>query len=142
LSAFDPEASLWIKLKQGSAENGMIRAHPAEEPQSPQANVSIPSLVRELYNAAVRVSFSPVEYSVVYENGGLVPASLCLIREDQQGRFWITCKKLSELKEIRWFVAINGVMTGMKLDERDLIFHSKPVPSLAAIAAERLSYGR
>ncbi|MBI4678562.1 MAG: hypothetical protein HY748_13370 [Elusimicrobia bacterium] len=68
----------------------------------------------------------------VRRQGGAIPASVSLIREDQQGRFWVTYGKASEVAaEIKWFVAINGVMYGMKLEAPNLVFYSKPVPPVS-----------
>lgn len=151
---FDPEAALWIKLEQERRieartwaqleqgfeldlpvepvrfvlEQGMVRAIPLTPPYSPQTSVSFPSLLRGLTNAAVQVQFAPVTYSVVYEDGSSVPASICLIREDREGRFWVTHNTLAELRAIQWFVSINGSMRGMRLEDQELVFYSKPTP--------------
>jgi len=160
--ALGPE-DLWAKLRQGDAaaawplprleggadadfpvepyrflyENGNIRALPLAEPQSPQAIVSVPSLLRGLYDASLRVLFTPVEYSVLYEDGALAPASITLLREDREGRLWATYKPVAELGKMHWFLAIDGVMFGMKLEGPELVFYSQPVPAKGFQARER-----
>lgn len=160
---FDPEAELWVKVRQQGQnlafprakletgveadlpaerykflyENGAIRFFSAYDPQSPHSRVSVGELLRNLYNAAQLVVFSPVEYAVVYEPGGLVPASICLLRRDQAGTIWITHKTLEEMATIRWFLAINGMMTGMRLEGQDLVFYNKPVPPSPPAFADR-----
>lgn len=151
-AAFDPAAELWIKLKnQGRTvahklsdfeagveenfpdgrtrivlENGYLRAFPARPPQTPQAHVSVPALTRSLYNAAEHVLFTPVDYAVVYEDGGQVPASLSLIREDAAGRLHVSYHSKAELAQIVWFVAIDGTLYGMKIEGSDLVFYTEP----------------
>lgn len=155
-AGFDPEAELWLKVRQHGVEaardyatvqkgfelelpverykfvleNGFVRAFPVAPPQSPQARASLPALIRGLYNAALQVEFSPIRYAIVHEPGlsDSVPASLCLIREDLQGRFWITHKTLAEMRQIQWFVSINGLMRGMRIEGGELVFFSKPTP--------------
>ncbi|MBI3553041.1 MAG: hypothetical protein HY077_11050 [Elusimicrobia bacterium] len=156
-AALDPKADFWIKLRQNDRfaahplndfeagveedfpsdrykivlENGMLRAFPVDPPQSPQAHVSTPALLRGLYETAEHVLFTPVEYAVAYEDGGLVPASVSLIREDNAGRFFVSYHSKAELSEIQWFVSIDGTMYGMKLEGDDLVFSSEPTPALA-----------
>lgn len=106
-------------------ENRLIRAIPVWEPQEPQANVMPADLIQGLYSAALRVLFTPLEYAVVYEDGSLAPASVSLIREDIRGRRWLIHHKAAELKEIRWFVTLDGKAYGMRLEGEDLVFYSK-----------------
>lgn len=160
--ALGPE-DLWAKLRQGAAsaawplprleggaeadfpvepyrflyENGNIRALPLTAPQSPQAIVSVPGLLRGLYGASLHVLFTPVEYAVLYEDGALAPASITLLREDREGRLWATYKPVAELGKTHWFLAVNGVMFGMKLEGRELVFYSQPVPLQGFRAVER-----
>lgn len=148
----DPKADLWINLRQEEHslarplkdfestleadfpverygflyENGNIRAFPTEHPRSPQAIVSVPSMLRSLYNASLHVLFTPVEYAVVYEDGSRVPGSVSLIRQDYTGRFMITHKSLQELAQVVWFVSINGTFYGMRLEGENLVFYAKP----------------
>jgi hypothetical protein len=162
-AAFDPQAELWIKLKDRGAtaahklsdfeagveedfpdgrtrvvlENGYLRAFPVHSPQTPQAHVSVPSLVRGLYNAAEHVLFTPVDYALVYEDGGAVPSSLSLIREDDAGRFYISYHSKAELSQIVWLVSIDGTMYGARLQGEDLVFYSEPTPGASVPAAGR-----
>ena len=150
----DPKADFWVKLRQQDYavayprerfsegveedfpveryrfvyENGNIRAFPAAPPQEPQAIVSIPALLRSLYDASLHVLFTPVDYAVLYEDGALVPASISLIRQDEAGRFMVTHKSLRELASIQWFVSIDGSMVGMRLEGQNLVFYSKATP--------------
>ena len=159
----DPEASLWVKFRQGARaaayppadlengveekfpveryrfllENGMVRALPVLPPQYPQANVSLPGMIRSAYELAAHVLFTPVDYAVLYEDGGLVPASVSLVREDSQGALWVTYSKASELSQIKWFLAVNGVLFGMKLEADKLVFYSKPAPPGFMLRAAR-----
>ncbi|MBI5882031.1 MAG: hypothetical protein HZB91_02880 [Elusimicrobia bacterium] len=165
----DPEAGLWVKFRQDRVrsahalaaleggvverfpvesykfvlENGNVRAFPVQEPQTPQAIVSVPAMLRQAYNLAAHVLFTPVDYAVLYEpetQGSAIPASVSLIREDQAGNFWVTYGKASETAAaIKWFVAINGVMYGMKLEAPNLVFYSKPVPPVALESEQGLS---
>ncbi len=155
----DPKADLWAKFRQRDmsvaypfaslekgvdadlpvesyrflSDGGMIRAFPLNEPQSPQANVSVPQLLRGIFDAAQHVLFTPVEYAVLYEDGSLVPGSVSLIREDNAGRFYVSYHSIEELKTIQWFVSINGTMFGMRLEGGDLVFYSKPTPPLSSL---------
>lgn len=157
----DPEADLWVKLRQdGRAvahplarleagvdedfpveayrflyENGNIRALPLAEPRSPQAIVSVPGMLRNLYELSLHALFTPVDYAVLYEDGRLGPASVSLIREDHRGTFWITHKTLKEMQTVQWFLAVDGVMFGMRLAGDSLVFYSAPVPDVPPKAA-------
>ena len=163
-AAFDDKAELWIRLRQKEqaaafplaafdkgvdvdfpvekihslVENGVIRAYPVEAPQSPQAHVMIPDLLRALVTDAEHVLFSPVDYAVLYENDGLVPASLSLVREDNSGRFFVNYHSVAELAEISWFVSIDGMMHGVKIDGKDVVFYAKPAPPAAKLKTDRL----
>ena len=94
----------------------MVQTAPKPVPQSPQAIVSVPGLLRELYEAALHALFTPVEYAVLYEDGALAPAAITLLREDREGRLWATYKPVAEMGKMHWFLAVNGVMFGMKLE--------------------------
>ncbi|MCX5795856.1 MAG: hypothetical protein NTY77_10210 [Elusimicrobia bacterium] len=151
----DPQADLWVKFRQGSraaahpvadleqgldeafpveayhfaVKDWMIRAYPAAQPQTPQADVSVAALLRRTYELAEHVLFTPVEYAVLYEDGGLVPGSVSLIREDAQGQLMVNYNKLADVqKEIQWFLGVNGVLYGMKVEGGQLVFYSEPVP--------------
>ncbi len=166
---FDPKANLWAKFRQAGAvearavdslaewndielpnesyraiyESGMLRLHPALDPRTTHTVVSVPQLISGVYNAAIHVLMGNiVEYAVVHE-AGPVPASICLIRRDRGGRMWITYRTLDEMREIQWFVSVNGTLHGMRLEGRELVFYSKPAPQAntsftAEIALDRL----
>lgn len=149
-AALEPKAHLWIKLRQDDQalarplsdfeagveadfpveryrvvlENGMLRAFPAEPPQSPQALVSTPSLLRGLVDLAEHVLLSPFEYAVVYEDGSLVPASVTLISEDRAGRLRASYHAAADLAKVVWFASAGEVRYGMRLDGADLVFYS------------------
>lgn len=153
---FDPKADLWVKFRQKghvsahplaalragveeffpddnyrlSVDNGMARAVPLAPPHSPQASASLPSLIRALYDAALHVRYQIVEYAVVREDGASIPASICLIRQDASGRFWVTYRKPEELKTINWLASVNGTLFGMRLEGNDLAFYTKPTPQI------------
>lgn len=163
-AALDDKAELWIRLRQQDqnaafplaafdkgvdvdfpvervhalVENGVIRAYPVDEPQTPQAHVMIPDLLRALVTDAEHVLFTPVDYAVLYENDGLVPPSLSLVREDQSGRYYVNYHSVAELAQISWFVSIDGTMHGVEIDGKDVVFFSKPAPPAAPPRAERL----
>lgn len=90
------------------------------------AQVDLLNLVEALYRLGVHVNFSPVAYTVLYEDGSDVAEAGGLLRRDSNGMFWITHKTASELTTIRYFVAINGTLYGMRLEKPWLVFYSKP----------------
>lgn len=156
----DPGAELWIKFRQGGEvlvrtaaaladwndldlpneparaiyENGMVRFHPALDSRAQHTVVSVPGLIRGLYDASLHVLLGgAVDYAVTVEDGP-VPASICLLRRDNGGTIWVTHRSQAEMRELQWFLAVNGVLYGMKLEGQDLVFYSKPVPpSQAAV---------
>ena len=156
--ALDPQAELWVEFRQGerlvghaipalekgvderfpvedyrfAVEDWTVRAYPLAAPQSPQASVPVPALLRSSYELALHVLFAPVEYAVLYEDGRSgVPASLSLLRQAQDGTLYVTYNKLSDLQaKLKWFLAVNGVMFGMKAEGDSLVFYSQPVPDI------------
>lgn len=156
--ALDPQAELWVEFRQGenlvghpipALEKGVdarfpvedyrfavqdwtVRAYPLAAPQSPQANLPVPALLRSAYELSLHVLFDPVEYAVLTEDGKSgVPASLSLLRQAQDGTLYVTYNKLSDLQaKLKWFLAVNGVMFGMKLEGDSLVFYSQPVPDI------------
>ncbi|MBI5240453.1 MAG: hypothetical protein HY926_08260 [Elusimicrobia bacterium] len=151
----DPQADLWVKFKQGNraaahaladlekgvderfpveayhfaVKDWIVRAYPLAQPQSPQANVSVAALLRQTYELAEHVRFEPVEYAMLFEDGGLVPASLSLVREDRNGVLQVTYNRLADVqKAVQWFLGVDGILYGMKVEGVDLVFYSEPVP--------------
>jgi hypothetical protein len=161
--ALDPQAELWVEFRQGgrlvghtipalekgveesfpaeayrfAVKDWVVRAAPLAEPQSPQASVPVPALLRSSYGLALHVLFDPVEYAVLYEDGASgVPASLSLLREDRDGTLYVTFNKLSDLQaRMKWFLAVNGTMFAMKVEGSSLVFYSQPVPDVKTLRA-------
>jgi hypothetical protein len=159
--ALDPQAELWVEFRQGgrlagyplpalekgvdarfpvedyrfAVQDWVVRAYPLLQPQSPQASVPVPALLRSSYELALHVLFDPVEYAVLYEDGASgVPASLSLLREDRDGTLYVTFSKLSDLQtKLKWFLAVNGTMFGMKVEGDSLVFYSQPVPAVSEV---------
>lgn len=155
---FDPQAYPWVKLSQGGYssayplsklkqgveeafpaeayrflyDHDSIRAVPLDAPQTPQAEVQRMELVENLYHTAARVSFPFVRYAVLYEDGGLVPGSICLLRREGPGHFEVSYHKLEDLKEIEWFLGVSCVLYGIRLEHGSLAFYSKPIPDCEA----------
>lgn len=153
---FDPKADLWVKFRQRDhisahplsklqtgveedfpddsyrlfVENGNARVVPVNPPHAPQATASLPALIRQLYNAALHVQFDLLNYAVIRENDSGVPASICLIREDPAGRFYVTYRAPAQLKTINWIASVNGKLFGMRLEGEDLVFYTKPTPQV------------
>lgn len=154
---FAPKYESWIKFRQGGKTaahglkrletgveedfpveryrltfgNGSVRAFPVRPPQEPQARVPMGEMLDSLYNKGLHVHFPYVEYAVLYEDGGVLPPSVALLRLDHEGTYWLTHKETKELKWIFWFLAVDGTMYGMRLEGMDLVFHSKPVPPVS-----------
>ncbi|MBI5624812.1 MAG: hypothetical protein HY924_13625 [Elusimicrobia bacterium] len=155
---FDPLAEVWVKFKQDrvrsahsltslakgvterfpvetykfTAEKDTVTAFPVQEPQTPQATASVQAMLRQVYTAAAHVQVPLVEYAVLFEEerqGSAIPASVSLMREDRYGNFWITYGTAAEAaKGIKWFVGVNGVIYGMRLEGSNLVFYSKVLP--------------
>lgn len=112
---------------------GFVQLHqPYDQPGVPRVRVSLPMMARNHYNLALHIQFAGlVEYAVFYEDGSPIPLSVSLLREDSQGRLWITDGSYDRIKNIHWFLAINGVLYGMRREGLLLVFYSKPVPSMS-----------
>jgi hypothetical protein len=157
---FDPQAELWAKFRQldfasahpvSALEKGLdeafpvqscrlqasgdkLSAYPTAAPQTPRADLSLDSLLERTYEAAEHVSFPPVDYAVLYEDGGLVPGSLSLLRKDDQGQFMVGYYSLADMKkDIQWFLGVDGVLYGMRIEGDGLVFYSEPVPPTLTI---------
>lgn len=118
------------------AAGSIVEARPLPEGGAVGAT-SLGELVELLYGTARRVRFEPVEYALAYESGESLPPSLCLVRRDREGRHWVTHRSLEELRgKVNWFLAVDGVLFGMRLEASALHFVSKPVPAGDWRAAE------
>ncbi|MFA6003293.1 MAG: hypothetical protein WC881_04420 [Elusimicrobiota bacterium] len=154
-AGLDPRANTWIKFQQDK----IITAHPESEltggiqerfpagtyrfaikgdalhaspiaaPHTPAAQVSVSGLLHAAYNAAPHAAIAPLKYAMLYEDGSLIPASVCLLRKDDNGILWVTYAKAADLQRIQWFVAVNGVMYGMKLEGEALAFYAQTMPA-------------
>ncbi len=94
-----------------------------------------------LYEKAVRISIDPVLYAVTYEDGfSGVPRSVSLIRKDSEGMGWISYRSSDRLAEIHYFVAVNGVLYGMRLEGEMLVFYSKPIEATILEMEERPAF--
>jgi hypothetical protein len=99
------------------------------------ASVKYSELVARLFAAAKHAKpHDLLDYAVVAEKAGDMPASLCLIRRDSAGAFWITFRKPEELAKPSWFAAVNGVLKGFLLQGADLVFVEKAIEQSAAAA--------
>lgn len=161
-ASFDATGSLWIKLRsQGRAsaysrtelEKGLTQTFPSGrfnlsfaddaisiipvDPPGPKVSIQSNELVRALYDNAKRVRFDPVDYAVAYEDGSQGPASLSLIRVDENGLFWVNYHTLGELSQLSWFVGIDGILYGVKIDGDDLVFVSEPLPGTQSASGHR-----
>ncbi|PCI37275.1 MAG: hypothetical protein COB53_06980 [Elusimicrobia bacterium] len=91
-----------------------------------------------LYDRAVRIRIDPVLYAVTYENGSAgIPPSVSLIRKDSEGMGWITYRSVDRLAGIHYFVAVNGVLFGMRLEGQSLVFYRKPIDGAVLAIEER-----
>jgi len=80
-----------------------------------------------LYGKAVHIRIDPVLYAVTYEDGSAgIPHSISLIRRDTQGMGWIAYRDSQRLATIHYFIAVNGVLYGMRLEGENLVFYAKP----------------
>lgn len=98
--------------------------------------VSYMSLVDALFKAARHVRpHEALDYAVEVEaaRGGM-PASVCLIRRDGQGTYWVTFRKPEQLNLPQWFAAVNGVLKGFLADGADLVFVEKAIETLSVRA--------
>lgn len=152
-ASFDTTAQLWIKIRsqgqvvahaQTELENGVTETLPSGtfrflfaggalsivpvSPAGPKVTIQSNELVRALYDNTRRIRFDPVDYALAYEDGSTSPASVSLIRVDDNGLFWVNNHSLAELSQLSWFVGINGVLYGVKIDGDELVFVSEPVP--------------
>jgi hypothetical protein len=114
------------KQRIGLKRDGeFVRVSPANPPPDAEALVSVPELVDSLYAEAIRIVADIVRYAVVYEDGGRAPAAVSLLRRDSQGMYWISYRPVDRLKSIHYFVAVNGVLYGMRLEGENLVFYAK-----------------
>jgi hypothetical protein len=139
-AAFDPKGEAWVYLRQ---EN-RITAHPLKAFESgvegvvlengvlkaAGAQVKVQALLGALFDAAKHVQFPPVDYALAYEDGGAVPASISLLRRDAEGNFFVSYHAPAELAKIEWLLGIDGILYGVRLEGRTLVFYSEPVPAV------------
>lgn len=143
-AAFDFRGESWVKVRVGeetkafalstlpvdavvggrslrvALAKGVVSAGPAKARYG--------DLIAALFKAARHVHpHAVLDYAVVAEKGGGMPPSLCLIRKDDEGTFWITYRKPEELAAPSWFAAVNGVLKGMVFEGLDLVFVEKPI---------------
>lgn len=153
MAGFDPEVELWVKVRARSGrvmafsfeelqggvnvtldyipfrvilEGGTLRVF-RRDMQHQHVLVSLPVLIRALYDRAIHVLFPITEYAVLREEFPL-PDAIVLLRRDYSGRLWATYYVDEQMGTIRWFLAENGVLYGMQLEGDDLVFYNKPVP--------------
>lgn len=151
-AGLDPRANTWIKFRQEgrliarsesdltqgvrvslplgtyrfSVKADLLEAAPVDAPGTPSASLSISGLLLAAYTAAPHAAIAPLKYAMLYEDGSLIPASICLLRKDDNGILWATYAKVSELQRMQWFVAVNGVMYGMRIEGGALAFYAQP----------------
>lgn len=91
--------------------------------------VSYVDLIRALFAAARHVHpHAVLDYAVVAEDGARgVPASLCLIRVDGDGVFWVTYRSPQQLRAVTWFAAVDGVLKGLARQGDDVVFVEKAI---------------
>ncbi len=152
-AAVGPDAGPWIKLAQKGAlhaaaldkfdqgldvdlpyeryrfirEQDDIRAFPVNAPQS-QARVPIGELIDRLYRLSTHVRFPLSEYAVMHERGGVLPAAVSLLRRNDQGTLMLTHFQAAELDQVRWFLSVNDIRYGLKIEKDRLVFYSTPAP--------------
>ncbi|NNN06999.1 MAG: hypothetical protein HKL90_13970 [Elusimicrobia bacterium] len=156
---FDGEGGPWIEVSQGSAvfvsaaadlkngiekqfpfgvyklvyQNGILNIFPVGRKDSAPAAVSLTALLGSLYATADRVVFPYVTYALAYEDGRSgVPGSVDLVRKDDQGVYWTAYNSLADLAQIQWFVIIDGIMEGIRIEGQDLVFYSQPYSGLSS----------
>lgn len=103
------------------------RASPAV---TPGRSVRVParSLLDALYERGRPAVFPPVRYVILFEDGGLLPPSVAMLRRDVEGTYWTACRNLDALRALHWLLAVDGIMFGMRWEGEALAFYSKPVP--------------
>jgi len=150
-ASFDSNATLWVRLSRGAwsgayDETTLIRGLEATTPEGPlrlqfdAAGLHVTTasgasavfvkqaLLDRLYNAALRRKFVLVTYALLYEDGAGTPASLCLLRRNEKGDYFVSYQTLAEMANVQWFLGVNMVLYGMKIEACELVFVSKPVP--------------
>jgi hypothetical protein len=149
-AAFDAKGAPWIVLRQGGRavahaltdfDGGVVEEFPAGRTrtvlkngvlQGPRGDISVQDLVQALFESAKHQAFPPVDYALALEHGGLVPASVSLIRRDADGNFFVSYHSPSELAKIDWILGVNGTLYGVKLEGAALVFYSEPAPAVKA----------
>ena len=152
-AAVGPDAGPWIKLIQKNAlqaaplekfaqglemdfphgryrfirEQDDIRAMDVDSPQM-QPRVPVGELIDRLYLLSAHVRFPLVEYAVMHEGGGLLPAAVSLLRRNDQGTLMVTHFQAAELNEVQWFLSVNALRYCLKIERERLIFYSTPAP--------------
>lgn len=156
-AAFDHEGAPWIKARQGAwrgaypaealvagveaelpsgrhrlwLERGIVKIKPAARDVAPAA-VAVEELYHALYERAAKLNIPAVEYALLHEAGESLEAAVCLLRRDDQGRYWVGFNRLARLARVRWFAAVNGQMYGMRVEGPLLVFVTAPVPPVAS----------
>lgn len=151
--AFDAKADGWLKFRSGAwtavySESALKAGVAANLPSGP-ATLTLDAdgrtvtaaaasgartafdeneLMDALYAAATRVTLDIVTYAALYEDGASAPASLCLLRRDQAGNYFVTYRALPEMAATQWFLGANMRLYGMKIAGPALVFVSEPVP--------------
>lgn len=146
---FDGQAELWFKLRSGSRADAWRPAQLADPvsvdlgfgplnvqktsnayrvwaaAKSPEALFYEKDLLDAVYTRSLRVTFPPVEYVILHENGDPVSGSLCLLRQAQDGTYWVTYNTLEQAKKLIWFLSVNGLRHAMRLEGTDVVFYTR-----------------
>lgn len=88
--------------------------------------VSLRHMAESLYELGLHAAFGPVVYTMLYEDGAVLPEAAGLLRKDDAGDFWVTYAP-PEGSGIHWFLAVDGTMFGLRLERPELAFYSQPV---------------
>jgi hypothetical protein len=153
-AAFDADGNLWFKFRQGDRtaaySEEALRAGASADLPAGRATLKLDGdrlraaaasgesaefdrmkLVDALYAAAIRVKLGIQEYAALNEDGAPVPASLCLLRRDETGSYFVTHRSPGQMRETQWFMATGRRIYGMRLEGRKLLFVSQTSPEAA-----------
>ena len=152
IAAMGPE-NLWMKVRQGRVskawsypdlvsgveavfdyerfrfviENGVMRAYPVAAPQTPQARVTVPAALRNIYMAAAQVLITPVQYAVLHEDGSAAPESVSLLRQDRAHEYFV---RVSE--SVREYLGNRYQFFALDLTSQELLdeVRDRPTPGM------------
>lgn len=120
-----------VELPYGHYKAGLFAGQlELTNPDGDLARAKVDFLLGKTMAKAAQVNFNPVTYGMLLEGAPDKLESVALIRQDQNGQYWVAWHSAGELKDIVWLLAVDGKMFGIKYEDGKLGVYGKPVPKL------------